>query len=84
LKFRELGENVTGNEPVPLKFTVCGFVTAESVNVNMPAAGPSATGVNVTLTVHVPPTATLVPQVVTEIANGPLTVTLFRLSATFN
>jgi hypothetical protein len=84
LKFSELGDNVTGNDPVPLRFTVCGLVSAESANVSMPVTDPSATGVNVTLTVHVPPSATLVSQVVAEIANGPLNVTLLRLSATFN
>jgi hypothetical protein len=84
LKFSELGENVTGNDPVPLRFTVCGLVSAESVNDSTPVAEPSAVGVKVTLTVHVPPAATLVPQVWSEIANGPLAVTPLRLSATFS
>lgn len=84
MKFSELGESVTGNDPVPLRFTTCGLVRAESVNVSAPVADPSAVGVNVTLTVHDPPAATLVPQVFAEIANGPLAVTPLRLSATFS
>ena len=80
LKFSAPGENVTGNDPVPLSETVCGLVSAESVNVSVPAADPSAVGVNVTLTVHVPAAATAVPQVFAAIANGPLAVTLLRLS----
>lgn len=84
LKLSELGENVTGNDPVPLRFTVCGLVRAESVNVSVPVAVPSAVGVNVTLTAQVPPAATLDPQVFVEIPNGPLIVTLLRLSAAFS
>jgi hypothetical protein len=84
LKFSELGENVTGNDPVPLRFTTCGLVRAESVNVSTPVADPSVVGMKVTLTVHVPPAATLVTQVFVEIANGPLAVTPLRLSAAFS
>jgi hypothetical protein len=84
LKVNGLVENVTGNDPVPLRFTVCGLVSAASVNVSAPVADPSAVGVNITLTVHVPPAATLVPQVLLEIAKGPLIETLLRLSATFS
>ena len=81
LKFNEPGENVTANDPVPLRFTVCGLVSAESVKVSTPVAEPSAAGVNATLTVHVPPAATLVPHVFAEIANGPVAVTPLRVSA---
>jgi hypothetical protein len=81
LKFTGLAENVTGKEPVPLRFTVCEPVSAESVNVKTPVADPSAAGVKVTLTVQVPPAATLVPQVLAEIPKGPLTATLLRLRA---
>jgi hypothetical protein len=81
LKFKALGENVTARDPVPLKETVCGLVSAESVKVRVPVAEPSAVGVNVTLTVQVPEAATLVPQVFAEMANGPLAVMLVKLSA---
>lgn len=84
LKFSELGENVTGSDPVPLRFTACGLVSAESVNVSTPVAHPSAVGVKVTPTVHVPPAAILVPQLFDEIANGPLVATPPRLSAAFS
>jgi hypothetical protein len=63
LKFRLLVDTVTGALPFPLRFTVCGLVIAESVNVSAPVADPSAVGVNVTLIAQVPPAATLVPQV---------------------
>jgi hypothetical protein len=63
LKFNALGENVTARDPAPLKETVCGLVSAESVKVRVPVADPNAGGVNVTLTVQVPEAATLVPQV---------------------
>jgi hypothetical protein len=84
LKLSELRENVTGNDPVPLRFTACGLVSAESVNVSTPVADPSTVGVKVTLTVQVPRAATLVPQVFAEIANGPPAVTPLRLTATFS
>jgi hypothetical protein len=84
LKFSELGENVTGNDPVPVRLSICGLVSAESVNASTPVADPSAGGVKVTLTVHAPPAATLVKQLFAEIANGPLAVTPLRLRVAFN
>lgn len=83
-KFKLLEDTVTGNDPVPLRFTTCGLVRAESVNVSTPVADPSAVGMKVTLTVHVLPAATLVTQVFAAIANGPLAVTPLRLSAAFS
>ena len=66
---------------MPLKETVCGLVSAESVKVRVPVANPDAVGVKVTLTVQVPEAATLVPQVFAETANGPVAVMLVKLSA---
>src|SRR5262249_25290643 len=83
-KFKLLEDTVTGKLPLPLRFTVCGLVSAESVNVSRPVAEPRAAGVKVTLTVHVPPAATLAPQIFAEIANGPLDVTPVRPSTPFS
>jgi hypothetical protein len=81
LKLNVLGENVTARDPAPLRETVCGLVSAESVNVRAPVADPNIVGAKVTLTVQVPEAATLVPQVFAEMANGPLVVMLVKLSA---
>ena len=83
LKLKLPGDTDAGTLPFPLRFTVCGLVNAESVNVSTPVTEPSAVGVNVMLTVHVPPAATLVPQVFAETANGPFIVTPLRLSVPF-
>jgi len=52
------------------------------VNVNVPAAEPTAIGEKVTPTVHLAPAATLVPQVLLATANGALAAMLVMLSAT--
>ena len=74
-KFKLLAERVTGElvpPPLPLRLTVCGLVRAESVNVSAPVAAPVAVGVKVTPTVQPAPAAMLIPQVLLEIAKGPL------------
>jgi len=71
LKLKDVDDSVTGALPVPLRFTVCGLLTALSVKVSVPPAAPSADGVNVTLTVQLAPAAMPVPQVLPEMANGP-------------
>ena len=58
-----VGETVTGTEPVPFKVTVCGLLSALSVNVSEPLRAPVALGVNVTPTEQAAPAAMLVPQV---------------------
>ena len=52
------------------------------MNVNVPAAEPTAIGEKITPTVHLAPAATLVPHVLLATANGPLAVMLLVLSAT--
>ena len=75
-KFRALEEIVTAALPVPLRFTFWGLFEALSANVSVPLAAPAAVGVNVTPTLQLAPPATGVPQVLPEIANGPLIPTL--------
>jgi hypothetical protein len=48
---------------LPSKVTVCGLPAALSVMVTAPVRVPVAVGVNVTLIVQLPPTATKLPQV---------------------
>jgi hypothetical protein len=82
-RFNELADSVTGEVellPVPLRLTVCGLFPALSVNVNVPAAAPVAVGVNVTATVQLAPAATLVPQELLAIPNGPLVRMLENVS----
>jgi len=52
-----------GAMAVPLSATVCGEPAALSMTVSVPVRVPTAVGANVTEIVHVPSTATLVPQV---------------------
>jgi len=49
--------------PVPVRLTVCGLFAALSVKVIDPVRVPVAVGVNVTLIVQLPATATKLPQV---------------------
>src|ERR1700674_6125569 len=49
--------------PVPVRLTACGLFAALSVKVIAPVRVPVAVGVNVTLIVQLPPTATKLPQV---------------------
>ena len=48
--------------PVPDKLTCCGLSVLLSLMDTSPVKEPRAPGVNVTVTVHEPPAATLVPQ----------------------
>ncbi len=84
-KFRELVERVSGelvDPPVPLRPTVCGLFGALSLKVRVPVAAPVAVGVNVTLTVQLAPALMLAPQVLFEMANGPVIPMLVKVSAT--
>ena len=84
-KFSALPESVTGelvDVPLPLRFTVCGLFGALSVKVSVPVAAPVAVGVNVTLTAQLAPAAMPAPQVLFEMANGPVTAMLLKVSAT--
>jgi hypothetical protein len=53
---------------------------ASPVKVKLPVRVPMAVGVNVTLTVQLPPTATVLPQVFALIAKSPLMPILLMLS----
>jgi hypothetical protein len=75
-KFNALADNVTGVPPVPLRLTFWGLFEALSVKVSVPLAAPAAVGVNVTPTAQLAPAGTGVPQVLPEIAKGPLIPTL--------
>lgn len=75
-KFNALADSVTAELPVPLTLTFCGLFDALSVKVSAPLAAPAAVGLNVTPTAQLAPAARLVPQVLLEIANGPLIPTL--------
>jgi hypothetical protein len=52
------------------------------VKVSVPVADPVAVGVNVTLTVQLAPALMLTPQVLFEMAKGPVTPMLVNVSAT--
>ena len=71
-KFNALADRVTAALPVPLRLTFCGLLEALSVKVSVPPAVPVAVGVNVTPTAQPAPAARLAPQVLLEIAKGPL------------
>ena len=80
-KFNALADSVTAELPVPLRLTFCGLFEALSVKVSVPLAAPVAVGVNVTPTAQLAPAARLVPQVLLEIAKGPLIPTLEMVRA---
>ena len=80
-KFNALADSVTAALPVPLRLTFCGLFEALSVKVSVPLAAPVAVGVNVTPTAQLAPAARLVPQVLLEIAKGPLIPTLEMVRA---
>jgi hypothetical protein len=61
--------------PVPERFTICWLVTAESVNVSVPVAGPVTVGENVTPTVQVAPAPMLAPHVLLTAVNPVLAPT---------
>lgn len=53
--------------PVPLRETPCGLLAASSAKLNVAVRVPAAWGVNITLTVHVDPAASVAPQLFDEI-----------------
>jgi hypothetical protein len=82
-KLKLVGETVTAAEPVPLRLTDCGLVTALSVNASEPARAPVVVGAKVTPTAQFAPAAMLVPHVLLEIAKSPVAVMLLKFSAVF-
>lgn len=66
--------------PVPKRFIVCGLSAELSINVSVPVCNAKTVGVKVTLTLHLLPTATVVPHVFAEIAKFPVVVMLPMLS----
>ena len=56
-------DKVTGEPPVPVRFTVCGLFSASSVMLSAAVRVPLALGVKETLIVQFPPAETLLPQV---------------------
>lgn len=63
-KVRVVGERPTaGAVPVPVRVTCWGLVEALSLKVMLAVRMPAALGVNVTLTVQLPPAASELPQV---------------------
>src|SRR5580704_9038262 len=65
-KARPVGDKFTAGPdagvPMPVRLTDCGLFPALSVTVIAPLRVPVAVGVNVTLIVQEPPTATMLPQ----------------------
>jgi hypothetical protein len=84
LNVKLVGETVTGEEPVPVRVTTWGLFAALSLKVSEPLRAPVVVGENVTPTLHVALAATLVPQVLLEIAKSPLGAMLEKESATFS
>ena len=62
-KLSVLAERVSGAEPVPLRLTVCGVLSASSLKVSVPADAPMAVGEKVTPTEQEALAARLDPQV---------------------
>jgi hypothetical protein len=82
LKLKLFDESVTGALPVPVRLTVCGLVTASSVNVRAPVTKPIAVGEKVTPRLQVAPADTLVPHVLLATVKPALAATsaMFRLT----
>ena len=80
---RLVAEMVTGEEPVPVRLTVCGLFEALSLNVSVPAREPVVAGVNVTLIVQEAPFAILAPQVLVAIEKSPLVEMVENARAVF-
>jgi hypothetical protein len=80
-KLIELAESVTGALPVPVRLTACGLSGELSLNVNVPAAAPTAVGEKVTPTVQLAPAAILVPHVLLAAVNPALAAMLVNPSA---
>jgi len=68
--------------PVPVRFAVCGELTALSAMLKVPVLVPVWVGVNTTLMVQFPRAATLVPQVVAETLKSPAVEGTTPVSAT--
>jgi len=68
--------------PVPARFDVCGLLLALSLALNCPVLVPVCVGVNVTLIVHFPFAARLVPHVVADTAKSPVVEIAMLVSAT--
>ena len=66
---------------MPVSPTDCGLSGALSVKLNDPLTDPLAVGENVTPTVHVPPAATLVPQVLLAMWNPVLAAIPLNVTA---
>jgi hypothetical protein len=82
---RLLGEKVTGEEPVPLRATICGPFAALSENVKIPLVAPVVVGENVTPTVQVAGAAAILGwQVLLDTAKPALVNTLEKSRATFS
>ena len=79
-KFKVLGETVTGAVPVPIRLMAWGLVTALSVKLSVPEAGPMAVGEKVTPTLQLAWEAILAPQVLLATAKPALGVMLPKLS----
>jgi hypothetical protein len=67
---------------VPARLTVCGLFAALSLIVNVPAPAPRTVGEKVTPMAHVPPAATLAPQVLVATEKAPAAATLVKFSGT--
>jgi len=78
-KVKELGDNVTGKTPEPLRDTAREEGLPESVTVSVPLMGPTAVGVNVKEIVQDLPAASRETQVVLLTANGPPVPVVMRV-----
>jgi hypothetical protein len=69
-----------GEIPVPVSEADCGLPTPLNATVTFPVRVPVTVGVNVTLIVHIPDAAIVVPQLLV-CAKSPLATTLVMLTA---
>jgi hypothetical protein len=82
-KSNDAGLRLTAANPDPLRLIVCGLFVALSATFTVAVCAPFVVGAKVTVIVHVPPAATLVPQVFTWVyAEDPIIVMLMLVSAT--
>ncbi len=83
-KLSEAGDKLThGPIPVPVRLTICVLPLTPpllSLMVTEPVSGPGATGEKVTVTIQVPPAATLLPQLLVSLKFA-LVAMLVMLSA---
>ena len=70
------------DRPEPLKLTLCGLPAEEDITVKLPVLVPVAVGVNVTFTLHAPPTIKPEPQLCVAV-KSPLAPTLLIPSEVF-